>query len=215
LPMLTAANTSTFALRLLREDGGPLTIRDVQGTFFANAGVMSGQNGRYALGLNIEQGLRSSQTTVVADIAARNALYPLVGDQAYVIDDGNGEWSLFLWDGGQWSRFQNQRSESTDARTIEALVAFSSSGDTQIGAITAGRRLLKISVVVLSTLTDAPNFEVEVGSTVLWNFESHGGSAAGTYSVETDYITSQIEAVTLKMPANTATGSARVAVTYI
>jgi len=215
LPASTPANTSTFALRLLREDGGPLTIRDFQGTFFADAGVMSGQNGRYALGLNIEQGLRSSQTTVVADIAARDALYPLVGDQAYVIDDANGEWALFLWDGSAWTRFQNQRSESTDAKTIEAVYTFPNSGDIQIGAITAGRRLLKISVVVLSDLTTPPNFEVEVGATGLWNYEQNGGASVGAYSVETDYITSLIEAVTLKVPANAATGSVRVEVTYL
>ena len=211
----TPANTSTFALRLLRQDGGPLTIRDVQGTFFDDAGVMSGQNGRYALGLNIEQGLRSSQTSVVADIAARDALYPLVGDQAYVIDDGNGEWALFLWNGGQWSRFQNQRSESTDAKTLELVHTFSTAGDIGIGAITAGRRLLKISVVVLSPLTDAPNFGIEVGSTMLWDFARHGGNIMGTYSVDTDYITPLIEAVTLKVPTNTATGSIRVEVTYL
>ena len=215
LPAVTPANTSTFALRLLRVDGGPLTIRDVQGSFLSTAGVMSGQNGRYALGLNIEQGLRSSQTNVVADIAARDALYPLVGDQAYVIDDGNGEWALFLWDGSAWTRFQNQRSESTDAKTLELVHTFSASGDISIGAITAGRRLLKISVIVLSDLTDTPNFEIEVGSTVLWNFAQHGGNSVGAYSVDTDYITSLIEAVTLKVPANTATGSIRVEVTYL
>ena len=215
LPALTPANTSTFALRLLREDGGPLTIRDVQGTFFANAGVMSGQNGRYALGLNIEQGLRSSQTTVVADIAARDALYPLVGDQAYVIDDGNGEWALFMWNGSAWTRFQNQRSESTDAKTIESVYTFPGTGDIQIGAITEGRRLLKISVVVLSDLVAPPNFEVEVGSTTLWNYQQHGGASVGAYSVETDYITSLIEAVTLKVPANVAQGAIRVEVTYL
>ncbi len=215
LPATTPANTSTFALRLIREDGGPLTIRDFQGTFFADAGVMSGQNGRYALGLNIEQGLRSSATSVVADIAARDALFPLVGDQAYVIDDGNGEWALFMWNGSGWDRFQNQRSESTDAKTIEAVYTFPGAGDVQIGAITAGRRLLKISVVVLSDLTSAPNFEVEVGSASLWNFAQHGGNSVGAYSVETDYITSLIEAVTLKVPSNSATGVIRVEVTYL
>ncbi len=215
LPATTPANTSTFALRLIREDGGPLTIRDFQGTFFADAGVMSGQNGRYALGLNIEQGLRSSATSVVADIAARDALFPLVGDQAYVIDDGNGEWALFMWNGSGWDRFQNQRSESTDAKTIEAVYTFPGAGDVQIGAITAGRRLLKISVVVLSDLASAPNFEVEVGSAGLWNFAQHGGNRVGAYSVETDYITSLIEAVTLKVPSNSATGVIRVEVTYL
>jgi hypothetical protein len=69
--------------------------------------------------------------------------------------------------------------------------------------------------VVLSDLTTPPNFEVEVGATGLWNYEQNGGASVGAYSVETDYITSLIEAVTLKVPANTATGSVRVEVTYL
>jgi hypothetical protein len=70
-------------------------------------------------------------------------------------------------------------------------------------------------VIALSDLTDTPNFEIEVGSTVLWNFAQHGGNSVGAYSVDTDYITSLIETVTLKVPANTATGSIRVEVTYL
>lgn len=214
LPVSTPANTSTYALRLLRVDGGPLTIRDVQGSFLSTAGVMSGQNGRYALGLNIEQGLRSSATTVVADIAARDALYPLVGDQAYVIDDGNGEWALFMWNGSEWSRFQNQRSESTDAKTVEYVHTFPGT-DADIGAITAGRRLLKVSVIVLADLVDAPDFGIAVGGNTLWTYSQHGGAKTGVYSVESDYITTLIEAITLTVPANTATGTIRVEVTYL
>jgi len=57
LSLSTAANTSDYSLRLSRPDGGPLTLFDNQGSFFTDAGVMSGQNGRYALGLMIERGL--------------------------------------------------------------------------------------------------------------------------------------------------------------
>jgi hypothetical protein len=57
LPLITPANTSEYSLRLSRDDGGPLTLYDYQGLFFNDCGVMSGQNGRYALGLMIERGL--------------------------------------------------------------------------------------------------------------------------------------------------------------
>ena len=145
----TPANTSSFVLRLTREDGGPMTLRDYQGQFISDAGLISGQNGRYALGLFIEQGLRSTNTTVVANIAARDALYPLVGDAAYVIDDGNGEWAMFMYDGGEWTRTGNKRSDETDARTLILDVDLSTMTGTQtIGYISADRTVISVRVLV-------------------------------------------------------------------
>jgi hypothetical protein len=119
LPLLTVASGTTHTLRLERQDGGPITIRDIQGSFLSDVGVMSGQTGRYALGLNIEQGLRSSTTTVVPTLGGREALYALVGDQAHVLDDGNGEWALFLFNGTDWIKIGGERSVAVDARTIK------------------------------------------------------------------------------------------------
>ena len=214
LPLETLASNSSFALRLYRNDGGPITLRDVQGSFFLTAGVMSGQTGRYALALNIEQGLRASATTVVADIEARDALYPLVGDQAYVINDENGEWAMFMFNGSVWTRINNQRSESTDARTIEDVFTFPS-GNEVIGAITAGRRILKVSVVALTELVDAPDFSITVGGETVWQYSKHGGSAVGIYSADSDYITTDRSDVEVVIPFNTATGTFRVEVSYL
>ena len=214
LPLETFATGSSFALRLYRADGGPITLRDVQGSFFLTAGVMSGQTGRFALALNIEQGLRASATTVVADIEARDALYPLVGDQAYVINDENGEWAMFMFNGTVWTRINNQRSESTDARTIEDVFTFPS-GNEVIGAITAGRRILKVSVVALTELVNAPDFSITVGVETVWQYSKHGGNAVGIYSSDSDYITTGRSDVEVVIPFNTATGTFRVEVSYL
>lgn len=214
LPLETLATGTSFALRLVRNDGGPITIRDVQGNFFLTAGVMSGQTGRYALALNIEQGLRASATTVVADIEARDALYPLVGDQAYVIDDGNGEWAMFMYNGSVWKRINNERSETTDAKTIEDVFSFPS-GNEVIGAITAGRRILKVSVIALTELTDAPDFSITVGGETVWQYSLHGGNSVGAYSTDSNYITTGRSDVEVVIPFNTATGTFRVEVSYL
>ena len=214
LPLETLATGTSFALRLVRNDGGPITIRDVQGNFFLTAGVMSGQTGRYALALNIEQGLRASATTVVADIEARDALYPLVGDQAYVIDDGNGEWAMFMYNGSVWKRINNERSETTDAKTIEDVFSFPS-GNEVIGAITAGRRILKVSVIALTELTDAPDFSITVGGETVWQYSLHGGNSVGAYSTDSNYITTVRSDVEVVIPFNTATGTFRVEVSYL
>jgi hypothetical protein len=214
LPENTAANTTTSALRLLRLDGGPLTIRDVAGQFLDTAGVMSGQNGRYALGLNIEQGIRSSGITVVASMAGRDALNALVGDQCYVINDGNGEWATFVYSGSQWTKVGGERSVAVDARTIKEVIVLPGT-TTTIGTVSEDRRILNVSVTVLQDLVDAPDFTVEVGSNTVWEFSQHGSSRVGTYVVDTDLITTVREDVVVNIPSNTATGNIRVEVSYI
>ena len=214
LPENTAANTTTSALRLMRLDGGPLTIRDFVGQFLDTAGVMSGQNGRYALGLNIEQGIRSSGITVVANMTARDALNALVGDQCYVINDGNGEWATFVYSGSQWTKVGGERSVAVDARTIKEVVVLPGV-TTTIGTVSEDRRILNVSVTVLQDLTDAPDFTIDVGANTVWQFSQHGSSKVGTYTVDTDLITANREDVVVNIPTNTATGNIRVEVSYI
>ncbi len=210
----TLANTTTFALRLIREDGGPLTIRDFAGVFFDTAGVLSGQNGRYALGLNIEQGIRTGGITVVSDITARDALRALVGDQCHVINDGNSEWATFTYDGTQWTKTGGQRSVAVDARTIKEVVALPGT-TTTIGTVSEDRRILNVSVTVLQDLVDAPDFAIKVGTNTVWQFSQHGASTVGTYVVDTDLITTSREDVVVNIPSNTSTGNIRVEVSYI
>jgi hypothetical protein len=214
LPETTSANATTSALRLIRLDGGPLTIRDFSGQFLDTAGVMSGQNGRYALGLNIEQGIRSSGITVVASMVGRDALNALVGDQCYVINDGNGEWATFVYSGSQWTKVGGERSVAVDARTIKEVVTLPGT-TTTIGTVSEDRRILNVSVTVLQALVDAPNFTIKVGSAVVWQFSQNGSSKVGTYTVESDLITSSREDVVVDIPDNTATGNIRVEVSYI
>jgi len=214
LPTITPANTTTSALRLIRADGGPLTIRDFAGNFLDTAGVLSGQNGRYALGLNIEQGIRSSGTAVVANTTARDALNSLVGDQCYVIDDGNGEWATFTYDGQQWTKVGGERSVAVDARTIKEVVALPGA-TTTIGTVSEDRRILNVSVTVLQDLVNAPDFTIDVGANTVWQYSQHGASKTGTYVVDSDLITSSRQDVVVNIPSNTASGNIRVEVSYI
>ena len=214
LPLLTVATGTTHTLRLERLDGGPITIRDIQGSFLSDVGVMSGQNGRYALGLNIEQGLRSSTTTVVTTIGGREALYALVGDQAHVLDDGNGEWALFLFDGAVWIKIGGERSVAVDARTIKQVIDLPAA-TTTIGTVSEERRILNISVSVLQTLVDAPDFTVSVGAEVVWDFAKHGASKIGTYAVDSNLVTSSRNDIVVTIPANTASGQLQIEVTYV
>jgi hypothetical protein len=215
LSSTTPANTTTSALRLYREDGGPMNLRDIQGTFFTQAGVISGQNGRYAIGLNIEQGLRSSGTTMVANIAARDALHPLPGDQAYVIDTGHGEWAIYVWNGSAWLRYSNQRSDETDARSAGQTITLPDSVKV-ITSISQGRRILNITVEILDEIIADSNFDFDImsGSTSIWKYSDYKITQPGIYIDDTTYITQDLELVTY-VSSGTATGSIRIEVSYL
>lgn len=219
LSLSTSANTTNFVLRLTRVDGGPMTLRDVQGQFFSDSGVISGQNGRYALGLYIEQGLRSSKTTMVANIAARNALYPLPGDQAYVIDAGNGEWAVFVYDGAVWQRVSNQRSDATDARTLTYDVDTATmSGVQSLGYISADRTV--ISVKILVTTSAPSDASVTIGTAANTSAfavaEDSILSQTAQYAILSDYrITNYTEIVADVSVPTPGPGNFTVILTYV
>ena len=221
LDLNTVANSVDFSLRLERTDGGPITIRDVQGTFLDTCAVMSGQTGRYALGLNIEQGLRSSKTTVVANIMARDALLPIVGDQAYVLDAGEGEWALFLYDGTEWNRAGNQRSEATDAKTLYIEVDLADLPDgtsiLPLGTVSSGRRVVSVTA---STIAAASDSTVSVGlaadTDLLMQTRDNDLSMPGEYNVQTNYITTGMTSIVIDVTKGLAdAGEFSITLTYV
>lgn len=155
LPATTSA-TGESLLRLSRSNGGEILILDSSLNFQNDTGVFSGQNGSLPLALNVEQGIRTGGTSVVADIAARDALNALVGDQAYVLNAGLGEWALYLYDGSSWTQVATQDSSTVDARTLTTTFTgpFSGNVDVQaLGSVSPGRKITTVSVEVTDTLT--------------------------------------------------------------
>ena len=61
--------------------------------------------------------LRSASVQVVNNIA-QETLTPTTGDPAYVIDNGVGEWALYLYDGSAWTKVSDEDSANTDAQTL-------------------------------------------------------------------------------------------------
>ena len=221
LALYTPANTTSYSLRLTRLDGGPITIRDVQGEFLDRCGVMSGQTGRYALGLNIEQGLRSSKTSVVADMSARDALNALVGDQCYVIADSNGEWAMFLYDGTQWNRVGNKRSDNTDARTLFAEIDIAGLADgvnvIPLGSVSSGRKITNISIAVTErSLSSTVQVRTATGTNLLMQTQDNNLTAQGEYIASTNYITTNLTSVVIDVTKSVGdTGEFSVTLTYV
>lgn len=171
LPASTSA-TGARKLVLSRADGGEILIYEGTEFFRVGTGVASGHNGMYPLAMNIERGLRSAGTTVVANITARDALNPQTGDQAYVLNAGNGEWALYVYNGSAWVQVANADSSTVDAKTMTTTftmpaVGFGNSTTNVLGNISPGRKITTVSFEVHTGFSGyagniIPNIEVGV-----------------------------------------------------
>lgn len=142
-------------LLLTRTDGGEIILNNVVGTPCEDFGIISGHNGSYPIGVDIEQGIRKAGITVVSDITARNSLSNvLVGDQAYVLNSGQNEWALYIWNGSAWVVVATQDSAATDANSLHHMYTMPSSvsGDTEVidmGRISSNTRVVSVLVEVV------------------------------------------------------------------
>ena len=166
----TTPATTTNRLQLSRSDGGEILIYEGTEYFRINTGIASGHTGMYPLALNVEEGLRSGTVRVVATIAARDGLAAQVGDQAHVLNAGNGEWALYLYDGSSWVQISNQDSSTVDAKTLTTTftmpVAGAGNSTTNLlGNISPGRKITGISFEINTPFSGyagvtLPNIEI-------------------------------------------------------
>ena len=162
--------TGSSKLQLTRSDGGPIDVYESTEHFRLNTGIASGHTGMYPLAMNIEQGIRTGGTTLVANITARDSLSAMAGDQAYVTNDGQGEWALYLYDGSGWVEISNEDSATVDAKTMQTsfsmpIGGFGNSSTNNLGNISPGRKIQSVSVDVTTAFTGysgstLPNIEV-------------------------------------------------------
>jgi hypothetical protein len=166
-----------------------------------------------------------------------NALDPLIGDQAYVIDsddgDGNnvGEWSLWLFDGAEWVETSNQDSATTDAKSIEHTVDYDSDNSIDIGKISTGRRVTLITVEVLTP------FHATSTLSIGYSISNPGGTvteaaglmdsglidltSAGTYTTQTDIlfgtdtVSGDVNITAGYVSGSATTGSAQIIISYV
>lgn len=218
-------------------DSRPIDFLDVVGSPTGDYGLISVENGVKACGMYIAEGIRTSTSTVVANLAGLNALTPYVGDQAYVInsDDGQGnnvnEWSLWLYNGTTWIKTSDQDSATTDAKSLEYTLTTNSPPLINIGQISTGRRITLITVEVtipfnmISTLdigyqVNNPSLPAPVPdglmATGLIDL-----TVAGTYTTSTDILfgtdTEQGDVgITASFGKNSSSiGSAQIIVSYV
>ncbi len=218
VPLITAASTDEL-LKLTRVDGGEILLQNSVGIPLTDFGLFSVQNGRVPIGLVIEAGIRKGELFVVADIAARDALTVLVGDQAFVIDKGDSEWGLFLWDGSIWVVTSTEESARTDSRSLSVDIIPGSSTTVFIGEVSGTSRVTPVTIDIITPFDGAPTIEVgDSGDTDrLFDDGSVDMSLAGKYVSTPTFIYpagSDVD-INVTFAAGGATvGLARVTITY-
>ena len=230
ISLSTSASTGKN-LKLTRTDGGPIDLEDKTGTPSTDFGITSVHNGQFPLGLYIEHGMKSSGTTIVANISARDSLSPQAGDLAYVTDAGDGEWGLFIYDGSAWGELSNQDSANTDAQTLTTSFdtpggGFGGVETVTLGNVSPGSRIVEVSVKVTTPVTnytgDAPTVDVgdQTDIDAYMTGDMSDLSSAGTYTSSPGYVypSSQTNDLNIrcKFTHNSATlGAVTVSVTYV
>ncbi len=109
-------------------------------------------------------------STVAADIAARDAIVDMnAGDIVYVVDAsgdpsaaGPGEYATYLWTGSAWQVIATQASARTDALTqhIDIIAESFADGETLIGNVGNGTRVVEVSVEVTVAFDEGADFTI-------------------------------------------------------
>jgi len=227
----TTASPGTNQMELTRADGGPIDIYESTENFKNNVGITSGHTGMYPLAMNIEQGIRTGGTTLVADISGRDSLAAMAGDQAYVTNKGDGEWGLYMYDGSAWVQISDQDSSTVDAKTLTVtftmpVSGFGTSTTTNMGNISPGRKIQSISVDVQTQFTGhsggSPNIEVGTVSDpdAYCDSPNNDLTETGSYIVNPEYIypASQTQDQLIRARCNhynASAGNVTVKLTYV
>ena len=215
---LVLITTDTF-LRLERLDGGEIIVQNDLGDPVGDMGVISVHNGNLPLALVVEQGIRKGDMFIVADIAARDALDVLVGDQAYVIDKGDSDWGLFLWDGSVWVQTATEESARVDSRSLFVDIDETAAAITFIGEVNSGVRVSPVTIEVTEIFDGTPTINVgDVGdNSRLFEDANVDLASLGTYesTPSFQYTSGSDTIINVYFTAGGATqGTARVTITY-
>ena len=224
----SAASGAT--LKLTRADGGEILLYDKVGTPTIDFGIMSGHSGSYSLGLNVEKGIRSGGgITVLADMTARNSLSPLTGDQAHVLDTGEGEWGLYLYSGSAWTLIANEDSAATDANSLShtfttPVGGFGNTSTITLGRVSSNSRIMSVLVECTTALAGysggTPSLIVGVQSDTdrFMSDVENDLEATGSYITNPDYHyggTAELEIKCSLAHYGATTGDVKVTVTYV
>lgn len=236
LPLSSSASTSQCIV-LTAVDARAINLLNVITNPLGQMGLVSVENAPKACGLFIGAGLRQAANTVVVNLAARDALDALIGDQAFVIDsdDGSGnyvnQWSTWLWNGSAWVLMARESVSVVAAKTLEFTMSNTTASSFQIGEIVTGTRITDVSVEVLTAFGASATLELGYSianptspttvSAGIMTANLIDLSRTGMYVTTgdilfgTNTVTGDITITGTFNAAGSSTGSARILVSYV
>jgi hypothetical protein len=140
---------------------------------------------------------------------------------AYVLDSGQGEWTMYIWDGSQWVQLTDEDASDVDAQTLSVDVTYTDSSPIVIGDLSDGSRITSVAVDV-TTAWDDPAATLTVGDLTdnsrFMPSDLNDLTSTGTYTSNPafQYNTGGLETeVSVFFSSGTATqGTATVTITY-
>lgn len=226
LPLFSPAGANAVIF-LENTSGTGIILKDVIGNGRTDLGLVSTDNGLPAVGMSVSGGVREAVTTVVPVISARDALSPGVGDQAYVIDsnDGSGnsagEWSLWLWSGGDWVKISDQDSAATDAKSVETILLHTDNGVNTIITLSDGRRVISVTIEVIIVFDDlAATLSIGdfINDSRLMASALVDLSTVGSYNAISNFVYStgnDEDIIATLAPGTSTQGSIKIVITYV
>jgi len=216
---LNTVGLNQRVLRLRRDNGGEVLLREDSDVFSTATGLFSGHTGSLPLAMNIEQGVRTGGIYVVADIAERDGLAAIVGDQAHVLDAGFGRWAQYQFDANDnWIEIGNENATGVHARSFRTALTVADAGTTNIANISVGRRVQSVLVDVTTAFDTPATLRVGVGaSTQILASESQSDlRRVGTYEITPEYFSPSEDIINVTLSTNLATiGNVAITVTYV
>ena len=168
----------------------------------------------------------SGKSTVVANIAARNALTPNAGDRVHVLDASAiatdaapGQYADYVWDGSYWVLTSSEDSARSEQNiTMAAIITPSSNSVVNLGTVGQNTRAVEVSVAVTSAFDGT--FELSIGDSVsnsrLMAMTENDLSTVGNYlsSPVYEYPSGADTPVNIYLTGTATVGSASVVVTF-
>jgi hypothetical protein len=138
--------------------------QDIESFFTANGATM-GQFSIFIEYTATSSSVPVQNASVVNEISDMNALIPVIGQFAYVLNDGNNIAALYLWTGISWMLISTQDSANVNAHTLFGSVNYA----------TTNTPLLLGSVGAMTSVTQV-DFEIVTA------FDSAASATIGTLS---------------------------------
>ena len=150
---------------------------------------------------------------------------------AYVVNTGEGEWALFLYDGSAWIQISDEDSASTDASSISytftagQIGGIGTSRTVTVGRLSPGSRIVSVLVDVGTAYAGQSNPpELSVGTTTdidqFQDEDQNDLTDVGQYTTTPGYVYPSTETTELEIKAkithnNATSGVVTVTITYV